>query len=157
VGANFPIDPKLTREETKFDVKKKDSSPNARKTRWRQLMEKHRGSIDVELGKAFETDDFDVIEQTHEANDRTLCGRVEITSRGVPEWDWGPYFPGGTVQSKVVDGKMTDAMEFWAELGHHGSDFLAEPFLKQHTQHAWMRGLLRDMRAQPWTRFKAVN
>ncbi len=41
---------------------------------------------------------FDVIDQTHEANDRTLCGRVEITPRGLPEWDWKPYFPGGTVQ-----------------------------------------------------------
>jgi len=26
VGANFPVDPKLTREETKFDPNKKDSS-----------------------------------------------------------------------------------------------------------------------------------
>ena len=102
-GANFPVDPKLTREETKFDPNKKDSSPNARKVRWEQLMAKHKGAIDVELGKAFETDDFDVIDQKHEANERTLCGRVEITPRGVPEWDWKPYYPGGTVQSKVID------------------------------------------------------
>ena len=88
VGANFPIDDKLTQEETKFDVNKKDSSPNARKVRWEQLMSQHKGRIDVELGKAFENDDFDVIDQKHEANDRTLCGRVEVTSRGVPEWDW---------------------------------------------------------------------
>ena len=66
-------------------------------------MAEHKGAIDVELGKAFETDNFDVIDKKHEANERTLCGRVEITSRGVPEWDWGPYFPGGTVQSKVID------------------------------------------------------
>ena len=32
VGANFPIDPRLIKEETKFDVSKKSSSPNARKT-----------------------------------------------------------------------------------------------------------------------------
>ncbi len=30
-GANFPDADKLTREETKFDVNKKDSSPNARR------------------------------------------------------------------------------------------------------------------------------
>jgi hypothetical protein len=52
IGANFPVDPKLTREETKFDPNKKDSSPNARKVRWEQLMAKHKGAIDVELGKA---------------------------------------------------------------------------------------------------------
>ena len=43
-----------------------------------------------------------------------LSGRVEITSRGVPEWDWTPYYPSGTVQSKVIDAKMAEAMEFWA-------------------------------------------
>src|SRR6266496_1887209 len=66
VGANFPIDPKLTQEETKFDVNKKDSSPNARKVRWGQLTSQHKGAIDIELGKQFETDGFDVIDQKHE-------------------------------------------------------------------------------------------
>jgi hypothetical protein len=157
VSSNFPIDPKLIQEETKFDVNKKDSSPNARKTRWEQLMAKYKGSIDVELGKAFETDDFDVIAQKNEANDRTLCGRIEITSRGVPEWDWGPYFPGGTVQSKVVDAKLAESMQFSAQIGHHGSDFLAEEFLAKHKEYDWMRGLLRDMKYGPWTKFAAAR
>jgi hypothetical protein len=155
VGSNFPVDPKLTAEETKFDVNKKESSPNARRLRWEQIVAKNRGAIDVELGKEFETDDFDVIDGMHGANDRTLCGRVEVTSRGVPEWDWGPYFPGGTVQSKVTDSKMAQSLELWAQLGHHGSDFLAEPFLKEHPEYDWMRGLLKDMKYEPWTRFKA--
>jgi hypothetical protein len=153
VGSNFPVDPKLIEEETKFDAAKKDSSPNARKLRWEQLMAQHKGKIDIELAKAFENDDFDVVDQAHAANDRTLCGRVEITPRGVPEWDWGPHFPGGTVQSKVVDSRMAEAMEFWAQIGHHGSDFLAQPFLIQHPEYDWMSGLLRDMRYEPWTRF----
>jgi hypothetical protein len=153
VGANFPVDPKLIQEETKFDPAKKDSSPNARKVRWEELMKEHKGKINVELGKAFENDDYDVIDKKHEANDRTLCGRVEITSRGVPEWDWVPYFPGGTVQSKVIDAKMAEAMEFWAQVGHHGSDFLVEPFLEEHKEHDWMRGLLKDMKCGPWTKF----
>jgi hypothetical protein len=153
VGANFPVDPKLIQEETKFDPAKKDSSPNARKVRWEELMKEHKGKIDVELGKAFENDDYDVIDKKHEANDRTLCGRVEITSRGVPEWDWAPYFPGGTVQSKVIDSRMAEAMEFWAQVGHHGSDFLVEPFLKEHKEHDWMRELLKDMKCGPWRKF----
>ena len=154
-GANFPIDPKLIKEETKFDVNKKDSSPNARKQRWEQLMAQHKGAIDVELGKRFENDDFDVIDQKHEASDRTLCGRVEITVRGVPEWDWKPHYPGGTVQSKVIDSTMAKSLEFWAQVGHHGSDFLVEPFLEQHREYEWMRGLLRDMKCGAWTKFKS--
>ena len=120
-------------------------------------MSKHKGSIDVELGKCFENDDFDVIDKRHEANDRTLCGRVEITSRGVPEWDWAPYFPGGTVQSKVIDASLAHSMQFWAQVGHHGSDFVAEEFLSQHKEHDWMRGLLRDMKSGPWTKFSVLG
>ena len=76
------------------------------------------------------------------------------SAAGVPEWEWRPYFPGGTVQSKVIDSSMAKTMELWAQAGHHGSDFLAGPFLKQHPEYDWMRGLLRDMKHEPWTRFR---
>ena len=154
-GANFPDSPRLLREETKFDEAKKTSSPNARKARWEQLIAKHKGKIDLELGKGFETDDFDVILSKNEANERTLCGRVEISPRGAPEWDWGPFYPGGTVQSKVTDGRLADQMAFWGQVGHHGSDFIAEEFLKAHKDYEWMRGLIKDMKSGPWSRFEA--
>ncbi len=157
VGANFPDSPKLMREETKFDGANKSSSPNARKARWERLIANHQGKIDLELGKRFETDDFDVIGVKNEANERTLCGRVEISPRGVPEWDWAPFFPGGTVQSKVTDGSLADRMSLWGQVGHHGSDFIADSFLEQHKQYEWMRGLLKDMKCGPWSRFEAVR
>jgi hypothetical protein len=153
-GANFPDSPKLAREETQFDESKKTSSPLARKARWEQLIFEHKGKIDLELAKRFETDDFDVIERKNQANERTLCGRVEISPRGVPEWDWAPFFPGGTVQAKVTDGALTDRMVFWGQVGHHGSDFVAETFLKEHKEYEWMRGQLKDMKGGPWTRFE---
>jgi len=79
VGSNFPVDPKLIKAETTFDPTKKESSPNARRTRWEQLMSEHRGKIDLDAAKRFETDVFDVIEKKAGANDRTLCGRVEVS------------------------------------------------------------------------------
>jgi hypothetical protein len=153
-GANFPDSPKLTREETKFDEGNTKSSPNARKARWEQLLSAPKGKIDIDRAKAFETDSFDVIAHTNQANERTLCGRAEISPRGAPEWDWAPFFPGGTVQSKVIDGRLAEKMAFWGQAGHHGSDFLAEPFLKNHQEYEWMRGLLKDMKCGPWTRFE---
>ncbi len=152
-GANYPVTDTLTRTETRFDPSKSDSSPNARKARWQQLVAEHKGKIDLELGKAFETDDFDVIAGKNEADERTLCGRVEISPRGVPEWDWAPFYPGGTVQAKVADGALADKLAFWAQAGHHGSDFIADDFLAQHKDYEWMRGLLKDMKCQPWCRF----
>ena len=108
----------VTREETKFDPAKKDSSPNARKARWQELIDQHKGKIDLELAKSFETDAFDVFSKTSGTNERTLCGRVEISPRGVPEWDWPPFFPGGTVQSKVIDGTLAAKLAFWGQVGH---------------------------------------
>jgi hypothetical protein len=154
-GANFPDSPKLLREETKFDEHNKNSSPNARKARWEQLIAEHKGRIDLELGQRFETDDFDVVTQRHESSERTLCGRVETSPRGVPEWDWGPFYPAGTVQSKVTDAALAERLSFWGQVGHHGSDFRVEPFLEAHAEYDWMRGLIKDMKCGPWTRFEA--
>jgi len=156
VGSNFPVKPKLIKEETKFDVTNKASSPNARRTRWEQLMAQHKGAIDVELAKSFEGDKYDVIAKKDGPNDRTLCGAVEDVARGIPEWDWAPYFPGGTVQAKAMDAGMIGRLEMWAAMGRPcTTDFKAEPFLAAHAEYGWMRGLLRDMKSEPWTRFAA--
>ncbi len=40
VGSNFPVEEKLTREETDFDVNNAGESANARHARWLQLMHK---------------------------------------------------------------------------------------------------------------------
>lgn len=154
VGSNFPVDPVLTKKETNFDVNNKKSSPNARRARWEQLMADSRGLIDIELAKKFEADDYDVIDKEHKPNERSLCGAVDLSPRGIPEWDWPPYFPGGTVQSKAADAKMTEQMQLWAAMGHQCvPDFIAEDFLKQHSEYEWMRGILQDMKTEPWTIF----
>ncbi len=77
VGSNFPVKPKLTREETTFNVNDKGNSPNARHTRWEQLMARHKGEIDAELGKKFEADSYDVITKREAPSERTLCGVVD--------------------------------------------------------------------------------
>jgi hypothetical protein len=154
-GANFPVGEKLTREETRFDPSKTDSSPNARKARWLELLTKHKGQIDLDLGKRFETDTFDVILRKDGSSERTLCGAVEVSPRGVPEWDWPPFYPGGTIQAKVIDGTLAAQMAFWGQVGHANSDFLVEPFLKERPEYDWMRGLLKDLKGDAWCRFQS--
>ncbi len=156
VGSNFPVDEKLITAETDFDVNDKDSSPNARRARWEQLMAQHRGRIDVEVGKRMESDDWDVVDGRKGPNERTLCGVVDTVERGVPEWDWGKFFPGGTVQAKVTDTQMAGRMQIVAAMGHPcAPDFEAEPFLAAHPEYGWMRGLLTDMKTHPWTTFSS--
>jgi hypothetical protein len=154
VGANFPVDAKLTKLETNFDVKNPKSSPNARKARLEQLMTQYRGTIDIEVAMRLEGDKYDVVEGREGPNERTLCGCVELSPRGIPEWDWGKFYPGGTVQAKVMDSRLADKMQFWVAIGHpSGPDFIADDYLKAHPENAWMRGLLRDLKSQPWTLF----
>jgi hypothetical protein len=149
VGGNFPVGEKLIKNETTFDPKKKDSSPNARRVRWEQLMAQHKG-------KQFEADKYDVIDKKDGPTERSLCGVIDSSPRGVPEWNWPPYYPGGTVQSKVADGTMAQSMQMWAAMGHQcAPDFKAAAYLQQHPEFGWARGLLRDMPTQPWTMFAA--
>jgi hypothetical protein len=141
VGSNFPVDEKLLKAETNFDPKNKASSPNARRTRWEQLMAEHKGRIDVEAAKQFETDAYDAYEKKPGPNERSLCGCVELSPRAIPEWDWPAYYPGGTVQAKVTDGRLAEQMQLWAAYGHPcGPDFSAEEFLKQHKQYGGCAG-----------------
>ena len=157
VGSNFPVDPKLIKLETNFDVNKKDSSANARHTRWEQLMSQNRGKIDAEVGKQMESDSFDVIENKAGPTERTLCGAVENSPRGIPEWDWAKYFPGGTVQAKVIDSSMASKMQFWGAPGRPcGGPFIAKTFLQAHPEYNWAAGLLRDMPFPAWTLFSTT-
>jgi hypothetical protein len=51
---------------------------------------------------------------------------------------------------------MAEAMSFIARAGHPcGQDFRAADFLEQHPEYSWQKPLLRDMKAGPWTIFKA--
>ena len=155
-GSNWARDPQVLADETTFDPKNPASSPNARRTRWEQLLEPAKGKIDASFAEKALADHYDVIDKKEQANERTLCGHVDVTVRGIPEWMWGPNYPGGAVQGKAMDSKMAGALSFYARAGHPcGADFKAKDFLAQHPAYAWMTPQLRDMDAGPWTRFQA--
>jgi len=158
IGSNFPSDPKLIKEETTFKTDLKTSSPNARKLRMGQLMEKYKGKLDADNAKIIEGDRFDAL-QNKDANNRcVISGHVDEDKFGCAEWDEPPYFPMGAVQSKVTTSQMAKAMTFWAHMGHpDGQDFLAAPFFKLHPQYAYQGKFLHDMKAYPWTLFAATG
>jgi hypothetical protein len=158
VSSNFARDPKLIREETSgFDPNDRSSSMNARHERAEELMKQEKGKIDVETAEAFLSDHNDSFEQDKPLpNERTLCGHVDASPRGVKEWGWNAYNPGGAVQGKATDSKMAANMSFVARAGHPcGADFLAHDFLDHHPEFSWQKPLLRDMKAGPWTIFQA--
>jgi len=155
VGSNFPADPKLIREETDFDVNDKSRSENARHTRWLQLMQENKGKIDVATGERFLSDHFDTFANKTQASERTLCGHVDLSPRGMGTWQ-APFAPAGAVQNKITDAAGAAKMSFIAALGHAcGLNFKASDELAKHPEFGWMQDILHDMPARPWTRFAA--
>jgi hypothetical protein len=152
-GANFPVNEKLIREETDFDPHDLGLSSNSRRVRWEELMAEYKGKIDVAAGQKFLADHWDTFEKKEAPSERTLCGHVELSPRGMKGWQ-EPYGIAGTVQAKVTDAAMAERMSLLAAIGHPcGIDFKAAPHLRLYPQFDWQKDLLRDIDSQPWTLF----
>jgi Phospholipase B len=162
VSSNFARDPKLIKEETDgFNSDDASSSPNARHTRWEELMKQHKGKIDIPMAQIFLANHVDSFEKASSSenslpNERALCGHVDNSQRGIKEWGWDAYDPAGSVQGKATDSSLAAKMSFTARAGHPcGADFQAADFLEHHPEFSWQKPLLHDMKAGPWTVFTA--
>jgi hypothetical protein len=157
LGANFPVNHNLTREETDFNPDDPSISANARRIRWLQLMTEYKGRIDVAAGQKFLSDHHDTFAKKTDPNERTLCGHVDLSPRGIKSWQ-EPYGPAGAVQAKVSDSAMAERMSLTAAVGHScGINFKAAEYLAQHPQFNWQKAYLKDLDSHPWTEFSIVR
>ncbi len=153
VSSNFPINPRLISEETKFKPQDAGASANARHVRWEQLMRENKGGIDVPAAQRFLADHYDTLEKKQDPDERTLCGHVDLSPRGMPTWE-PPYGTAGAVQNKATDSTLAGQMSFLAAAGHAcGINFKAAAHLHQHPEFNWQAPYLRDMDSYPWTAF----
>jgi hypothetical protein len=120
-------------------------------------MAENKGQIDVAAGQRFLADHYDTFSKKEDADERTLCGHIDLSPRGSEPWQ--PRFGiAGAVQNKVADATMAEHMSFTASAGHAcGLHFSAASHLKAHPEFTWQKGLLRDMNSNPWTTFHAAN
>ena len=88
------------------------SSMNARHVRADEMVQQAKGTIDVQMAENFLADHFDSFEKKTQPDERSLCGHVDASARGVKEWGWDAYNPGGAVQGKATDSKMAATHEF---------------------------------------------
>jgi hypothetical protein len=157
VGSNFPADEKLIRDETDFPVKDMGVTANARHIRWDQLMAENKGKIDAASAQRFLADHYDTFENKEGPSERTLCGHIDLSSRGSKPWE-PEYGPAGAVQNKVADATMVRSMALMAAMGHScGIDFIASEHLRKHPEFAWEKDALRDLKSHPWTKFQIVQ
>ena len=157
VSSNFPIDPKLTREETDFNLHDASISANARHIRWEQLMAEYKGKIDLAAAEKFESDHYDTYSKKIDPDERTLCGHIDLSPRGDEPWK-GPFGIAGAVQNKATTAAMAAKMQMVAAAGHAcGIDFKAASHIKAHPEFAWQKDVLRDMDSQPWIQFEPAK
>ncbi|MEJ2009427.1 MAG: C45 family autoproteolytic acyltransferase/hydrolase [Acidobacteriota bacterium] len=153
VGSNFPVSPKLASEETNFNLHDMSASANARHVRWNQLMAENKGKIDMAMAQKFLGDHYDTYEKKDDPDERTLCGHVDLSPRGMGTWQ-KPYGPAGAVQNKGADATLAGKMALSASAGHCcGLNFNAAEHLKKYPRFDWQKPLLRNMNSEPWTTF----
>ncbi len=159
IGFNAPLDPRIRNLECSntgyADIRRHQG---ARQVRLAELMAKHHGRLDVELGKTILADHHDVYLHRNNPCSRTVDGHYELDAREYMSQPGRPlpFQPRGTVDGKVMDSKMAEDLAFWAIWGNSaGMPFNATEFLKKHIQWDHLNGYLKDRPSQPWTSFKA--
>ena len=156
VGSNMATNEEV-RSETKLNYEDKSGCCTARSKRWAELITSNKALLTVEIAKEFLADHHDAFSGKDTPNRNTLCGHVELDERGIPEWDCGPYSPVGAYDGKVTDTDLASSGTFWAHWGKPcGTDFNAASFLSQHQEYRWQEPHLKDIKAYPWTLFKAT-
>ncbi len=155
VGCNVAQDPQV-RTETRFDYDDPGNACNARHLRWSRLVEQRRGQIDAAVARAAMADHLDVRSGTDRPGRASLCGHVEMEEQGLPEWDWGPSYPGGAIDGLVTDRALAAKGQLWAHWGKPcDTPYRAAPHLDAHPAYAWQRPFARDLDPYPWTLFTA--
>ena len=118
-------------------------------------MAENKGKIDAEAAQRMLTDHYDTYDKKLQPNERTICGHIDQSPRGVKDWQ-PPYAPAGAVQNKVADSAMVARMSMYASAGHAcGVSFRVSQHLKKYPQFAHLKGMLKDMPSEPWTLFEA--
>jgi len=157
ISSNFPRDRALIQDETDgFDSSNMSSSMNARRVTWERKIAASKGQIDVNLAEQFLASHDDSYTGKVTPDARTLCGHIDADSHGVPEWGDAPYYPDGAVTGKVTDSDLAANLSLIARAGHPcGEDFVAAPFFVAHPEFNYLKPILKDMKAGPWTKFNA--
>jgi hypothetical protein len=146
------------RKETSFDYNNFNSTAISRRTRAIEFMEMYYGKIDVDIAKKFQADHYDPSHEKYIRTANTLCGHVELDPRGLPEWGYDPYYPGGSICAEATDSELADKMKLWAKWGHGCDyDFIAADFLKAHPEYNWQKPYLQNLISYPWTTFEIMK
>lgn len=161
IGFNAPYDPRIRNLEcanTGFDDIRRHQG--ARRVRLADLMDLHKGKIDVEIAKQIIADHYDVYLNKVNPCSRTVCSHYELDAREfMSQADRPkPYQPRGAINGKVCDSTMAKNMSFVAIYGNScGTPFYKDVFCSEHREWAYLQPYLHDRLRQPWVKFTTTD
>ena len=161
IGFNAPYDPRIRNLEsadTGFDDIRRHQG--ARRVRLDDLMQEHKGKINIYIAKEIISDHYDVYLNKTNPCSRTCCSHYDLDAREYmsdpsrPK----PYAPRGALDGCVIDATMAKNMSFELRYGNScGTPFLKNEFCDQNRQWAFLRPYLHNRPQMPWTIFSITN
>jgi len=159
LGFNSASDLRIRNLETKdksyLDVR---TPAGARRVRLTQLMNEHKGALDINVAQAMLADHYDVYLEQEQPGWRTIDGHTELDPMlYVSGLSGRPAFDAhGAVDGKVMDSVMAADLSMSARWGNSsGLPFVAADYLAAHPQFDYLDDYLKDRPTQPWTVFTA--
>lgn len=154
IGFNAAYDPRIRNLECVnsgfYDIRRHQG---ARYVRLGELMDTHKGRLNVTVAKKIIADHYDVYLGRENPCSRTVCSHYELDAREyMSQADRPkPFSPHGALDGCVADSKMAAKMQFWGRYGTScGRAFNRDTFCNRHRQWEIFRPYLMSRPSQPW-------
>jgi hypothetical protein len=161
IGFNAPYDEKIRNLEVQnsgfYDIRRHQG---ARLVRLGELMDEHKGKLNIDIAKKIIADHYDVyLLKENNPCSRTVCSHYDLDAREYMSQANRPYpyAPHGALDGIVCDTKLAKNMSFIARYGNScGIPFRKDEFFKKHRQWEKFQPYVHDRLSQLWTEF-SVN
>jgi len=158
IGFNAPYDERIRNLEVNnsgfYDIRRHQG---ARLVRLGELMDEHKGKLNIEVAKQIIADHYDVyLLKDDNPCSRTVCSHYDLDAREYMSQEnrLKPFAPHGAVDGIVCDTTLAKKMSFIGKFGASCDiGFDKEEFCKKHRQYAKFCPYLHDRPNQPWTEF----
>lgn len=162
IGFNAPYDEKIRNLECNnsgfYDVRRHQG---ARMVRLGDLMDQHKGKLNVGIAKQIISDHYDVyLNKQDNPCSRTVCSHYDLDAREYMSQESRPkpFAPHGAVDGIVCDATLAKKMAFIGRFGNScGTAFNKEDFFKKHRQYEKFYSYIKDRPSQEWTEFSITK
>lgn len=162
IGFNATYDERIRNLEVQnsgfYDIRRHQG---ARMVRLGDLMDEHKGKINIDIAKKIISDHYDVyLKKENNPCSRTVCSHYDLDAREYMSQENrpNPFAPHGVLDGMICDTTLAKKMSFLGRFGNScGTPFMKDEFCKKHRQYEKFCPYLHDRPSEPWTEFTITN